>query len=274
MSREFKITAWLCAFVLLCATLLLVGARADEWNKKTKLTFAEPVEVPGAVLPAGSYVFKLMDSTANRNIVQIWNEDETKLLATIIAIPNERLQPTDKTVITFTERPSGSPEALQAWFYPGDSFGWEFAYPKARAAEIAKANNQSVLAVDSTSSDVTSLKSARVSKVTPEGQEGEANAAGSQPQSTSASPPPTTTFGTATTTTQPNYAESERQQRENQRSQTTAAGTDTTSQAGTTNRSQQENLPKTASPLELIGLVGFLSLSVALALHITRRHIA
>lgn len=269
MSREFKITVRLCALALLCTTMVVVGTRADEWNKKTNVTFAEPVEVPGAVLPTGSYAFKLMDSTAQRNIVQIWNQNETKLLATIIAIPNERLQPSDKTVMTFTERPSGSPEALQAWFYPGDNFGWEFAYPKARASEIAKANNQPVLAVDSTSNDITSLKSARVSKVTPDGQE--TNAAAQQQPPTAASPPPTSSA--TTTTSEPNYAAAERQRREGQRPQTGAAGTEATSQTGTTNRPQQGSLPKTASPLELIGLIGFLSLSLALALHIARRHL-
>jgi hypothetical protein len=109
------------------------------------------VEIPGvhlvgwAVLPAGTYVFKILDSQSDRHIVQIFNADETMIYATILAIPNYRLKATDKTVVTFTERPAGEPEALRAWFYPGRNWGEEFVYPKARAVVLAKASNTPVL---------------------------------------------------------------------------------------------------------------------------------
>jgi hypothetical protein len=97
------------------------------------------------VLPAGTYVFKILDSQSDRHIVQIFNKDETTIYATILAIPNYRLTATDKTVITFTERPAGQPEALRAWFYPGRNFGEEFVYPKAQAMALAKNTNTPVL---------------------------------------------------------------------------------------------------------------------------------
>ena len=136
--------------VLVGLTLsLLVGAflnpaRADQWNKKTILTFSQPIEVPGKVLPAGTYTFKLLDSMSYRHIVQIWNEDGTQLITTILAIPNYRLEPTEDTVIKFRERPGDSPEALRAWFYPGDNFGQEFVYPKTRAIQLAQQSNEIV----------------------------------------------------------------------------------------------------------------------------------
>ena len=108
------------------------------------MTFSGPVEIPGVhltgygVLPAGTYVFKLLDSQSDRHIVQIFSQDEKTVYATILAIPNYRLKATDKTVITFSERPAGEPEALRAWFYPGKNWGDEFVYPKARAMEMAK----------------------------------------------------------------------------------------------------------------------------------------
>jgi len=126
-------------------------AKADEWNRKTVMTFSEPVEIPGVhlkgwgVLPAGTYVFKILDSQSDRHIVQIFNQDETQCYATILAIPNYRLHATDKTVITFRERPAGEPEALRAWFYPGRNWGEEFVYPKARAVELAKTTKTPVL---------------------------------------------------------------------------------------------------------------------------------
>jgi hypothetical protein len=109
------------------------------------------VEIPGVhlagwgVLPAGTYVFKILDSQSDRHIVQIFNKEETTIYATILAIPNYRLKATDKTVITFRERPAGEPEALRAWFYPGRNWGEEFVYPKAKAIALAKATNTAVL---------------------------------------------------------------------------------------------------------------------------------
>jgi hypothetical protein len=126
-------------------------ARADDWNRKTVITFSGPVEIPGVhlagwgVLPAGTYVFKILDSQSDRHIVQIFNKDETQIYATILAIPNYRLQATDKTVITFRERPAGQPEALRAWFYPGRNWGEEFVYPKAKAMVLAKTEKTPVL---------------------------------------------------------------------------------------------------------------------------------
>jgi hypothetical protein len=97
------------------------------------------------VLPAGTYVFKILDSKSDRHIVQIFSKDELTVYATILAIPNYRLQATDKTTITFRERPAGQPEALRGWFYPGRNWGEEFVYPKARAMELAKSENTPVL---------------------------------------------------------------------------------------------------------------------------------
>ena len=132
---------------LSCALLFAtIPASADEWNKKTVVTFNRPVELPGIVLPAGKYVFKLLDSPSDRHIVQVFNEDETKLLTTILAIPNYRLEPTSETVMRFGERPEGAPDTLRAWFYPGNTFGQEFVYPKARATMLAQETKVPVLA--------------------------------------------------------------------------------------------------------------------------------
>jgi len=135
----------------LTGTMLAPRARADDWNRKTVITFSGPVDTPGvhlagwSVLPAGTYVFKILDSESDRHIVQIFNKDETVVYATIVAVPNYRLKATNKTVITFRERPAGTPEALRAWFYPGMNWGEEFVYPKAKAMELAKAANTPVL---------------------------------------------------------------------------------------------------------------------------------
>jgi LPXTG-motif cell wall-anchored protein len=128
-------------------------ARADDYDKKTTITFSAPVAIPPvhlqgfAVLPAGTYVFKLLNSSSNRHIVQIFNADQTKIFATVLAIANYRLTPTDKTVITFNEGVRDRPEAIRAWFYPGANWGEEFVYPKTQAVELAKITKVPVLAV-------------------------------------------------------------------------------------------------------------------------------
>ena len=140
------IGATLCCLIMMGAGLT-PGLFADQWDKKTVVTFSAPVEIPGKALPAGTYVFKLLDSSSNRNIVQVWDKDEKHLLATMLAIPDYRLKPADKPVIRFEERPSGTPEAIKAWFYPGDQYGQQFVYPHDRAVELAKRTNQNVLSM-------------------------------------------------------------------------------------------------------------------------------
>jgi hypothetical protein len=102
------------------------------------------VEVPGQVLSPGTYVFKLMESQSDRSIVQVFNKNENHLYGTFLTIPDYRLTPRGKSVITFEERAAGSPEAVKAWFYPGENYGHDFVYPKVKAVELAKANNQPV----------------------------------------------------------------------------------------------------------------------------------
>ena len=107
------------AILILLAGLGALGgmvprASADEWDQKTIFTFSGPVEIPGQVLSAGTYVFKLADSSSDRNIVQVYNKDEKHLYGTFLSIPDQRLRPTGKPIITFDERAAGSPEAVRA----------------------------------------------------------------------------------------------------------------------------------------------------------------
>jgi hypothetical protein len=160
--------------ILAMASIGLLGAAfapnaaADDWNKKTVLTVSEPIQVPNQVLPAGTYVMKLLSSPSDRHIVQIFNADETHLYTTILAIPNYRIQPTGKTVFTFWETPPGQAKALRAWFYPGDNFGQEFAYPKSAAAQIATVAREQVPTTEVT--QAAELPQAEVTQTQPEPQ--------------------------------------------------------------------------------------------------------
>ena len=191
-------------------------------------------------MPAGTYVFKILDSASDRHIVQIFNKDETVVYATILAIPNYRLRATDKTVMTFREVPPGQPEVLRAWFYPGHNWGEEFVYPKAKALELAKVTNAPVLytaaeitpevAAPITSPDepvVVALKQAPVLAVKPTGED-------VQIAEVVTAPPAEVLVAT-------NAAPVE--------------------------------LPKTASPMPLIGLFGLLALGAAFSLKFVRTRV-
>jgi hypothetical protein len=222
---RFKIVAVsFCLFLV--AVAFLPSAKADEWNKKTTVTFSGPVEVPGVgaqTLPAGTYMFKLLDSSSDRNIVQIFNEDGTHVFTTILAIPNYRLKPTDKTVMTFRERAEGQPEAIRAWFYPGAQWGQEFVYPKEQAVALAKVTNEPVLATTEEPTEAAALKDVPVEAVTPTGEE--------VPLTQAVEAPPVET-ASAATTAEP--------------------------------AADSAPMPKTASNIPLLALIGLLSLGAGL----------
>jgi hypothetical protein len=168
--KSHKLHIVMFCLVALAVLLVSSNANAGTWNKATKLTFTQPVEVSGTVLPSGTYWFQLMGSSSNRNIVQIWNADRSQLITTILAIPNYRMQPTGDTVIKFSERPTGTPEAIKAWFYPGDNFGQEFVYPKTEATQLAQNENEPVLSVRD-EQPAAALETAPVKAVEPSGEE-------------------------------------------------------------------------------------------------------
>jgi hypothetical protein len=209
----------------LLALVAIPSLRAQSrfvWNQKTIMTFSQPVEIPGGqVLPAGTYVFKLLDSPSNRNIVQILDEKETHTYATVLAISNDRLHSAENTVVNFEERPSGSPQAIKVWFHPGGSDGHEFVYPKARAVELAKMVNEPVPSIETlpTEESVVALEKAPVKVEEPSGEE----------------LPVSKAFPSTT---------------------------------------EAVSLPKTASSVPLVGLIGLLSLTVAFTLLIVTKKIS
>jgi len=138
---------------LIIASVLFfeVAAHADEWDLTTKLTFSEPIQIPGKVLPAGTYLFKLAN-TNDRHMVQVFNSNGMVLYATLMAIPTERPNPSGESVITFAEQGAGKPDALLKWFYPGRTTGNEFIYPKQEEKQLAQDKQQTIFATDAAQS--------------------------------------------------------------------------------------------------------------------------
>jgi outer membrane biosynthesis protein TonB len=138
--KNFKLHAAVFTVGLMSFVYLAAPAVADEWDKMTTFHFNAPVEVPGHVLTPGTYVFKLADLTADRNVVQVFSQDRRgmdHIITTTITVPAYRMYPAGKTILTFQERRSDSPEAVDKWFYPGDNYGFQFVYPKSETLEAA-----------------------------------------------------------------------------------------------------------------------------------------
>jgi len=260
------------AATLSLASLVLVpSAMADQWNKKTYITVNEAIQVPGKTLQPGRYVMRLLDSPSNRHIVQIFNEREDQLQTTVLAIPNYRLQPTGKTEFQWWETPAGQPRALRAWFYPGDNFGQEFAYPKSEAMAIAASTNNQVPV--SYAENQADLATARVGTVDRAGTEMEldrqtySRADGAQTNQQAAAP---ATEQAAVATEQPATERPRTEIAQNRATPQDNQGA-ISDQGSSANMNQGRTLPRTASPVPMAGIAGLLALGASLAVRAMNR---
>jgi hypothetical protein len=142
--NTYKVVAIIFCCVLSCA-VFLPAARADQWDQRTRMTFSRPIEIPGSVLPAGTYWFVLLSSDSDRDVVQVFSEDWSHLYATLQTIPVDRQQTKGETEIRLAERPYGQPEALLEWYYPGLLAGHEFLYSGQQNRQLARAIQQDVM---------------------------------------------------------------------------------------------------------------------------------
>ena len=131
--------------IIAFALFFELAAHADEYDQTTTITFNEPIQIPGQVLPAGTYLFKLANSDSTRNIVQVFNADRTVLYATLQTIATERQEPTGHTAVALAEQGAGQPDVLLKWFYPGRETGNEFLYPKQKERELAQDKQQTIV---------------------------------------------------------------------------------------------------------------------------------
>ena len=260
MIRNFK--AFAAASCLGVATLAVSQfAMADQWNKKTILTVNEPIQVPGKVLQPGKYVMKLLDSPSNRHIVQIFNEREDQLQTTILAIPNYRLQPTGSTEFQWWEVPAGQPRALRAWFYPGDNFGQEFAYPKTAAVQIATVNQANV--PTTYAENEAELSTARVGTVDRAGTEMELDRQTYSRQEQAAAPAPVQPEAPAQR--EETVIAQNRATPQQEMAPATQPADQGAMDRGADTGAGRDRLPETATLFPLFGLAGFAALGASVA---------
>jgi hypothetical protein len=307
--KRAKLIATACFTAMMAVWTFDAAAQDFNTNERTFLTFSSTVELPGVTLQPGTYLFRLADSSSNRHIVQVLSQDEKQVHATILAVPSERLEVTGENVVTFRESAEGTTPAVQYWYYPGDRIGHEFVYPKDQALRIAARTGQNVLSTegDVTSSEArvsSTSPTGETSEWNREGaatREGAAAAQASEVQGTTGVSQPS-----PQTPAQPEQAQPEPNETVNPQSETpdpvepetapaepavpeapattgTAASaqtaqTDERGHSGVRSESQAvgtsgqaSELPRTASPLPLSGLIGLLSLGGALVARRVRR---
>jgi hypothetical protein len=114
---------------LIALALAVPATRASEWNEATKFTFSQPVQVPGQVLPAGTYWFETVQTpTDANNVVVIYNADRSQAEATVLTQATYRTHGISKARVTLGEQSGNKPPELMAWFYPGRTYGHAFVY--------------------------------------------------------------------------------------------------------------------------------------------------
>lgn len=259
MTLTKQVVASACSLVL--CTLLVATVQAQGLpNQKTYFTFSQAIELPGGVtLPAGKYTFKLADTSGSRNVVQVFSEDESKILAMFMTVSASRLEPAEDSVVTFAEAPASVPQPVRFWYYPGRTIGHEFVYPMSQARRIAQLTKTRVLGTDAKISDSQSAEQAKVQQVEPSGVAAEFDPNASR-SAAAGRPAPRTAPAEAT--------RAEAQPPVQERRESTPRGT--SGQAPESQNARRE-LPATAGFDPLIGLIGLISLGGFVAMRLRVR---
>ena len=241
-----------------CAAAILTmvsgtPAQAQTMDSRTEFTFNQPVEMPGVTLPPGTYIFRFADSSSSRSVMQVQAKDASnKQYGFFLTISAQRPRASNEAELRFLETPAGQPAAVKTWWYPGNTIGREFIYPKSQARRLAQATNQTVLTTQAESVTTDQMKSADLAYVNASGQE--TPLTDEQLVAVAANTPPV--GATAT---------------ESSRSTSDAAVSRAPVEERTTARaSTRTRLPKTSTSLPLMGLAGLVSLLGAATIRFRR----
>jgi hypothetical protein len=293
MKRVMTIATAGVAAVLLTLSMS-VSAQDFNTHERTFLTFSAPVEMPGVTLQAGTYVFKLADSPS-RNVVQVFDKDEKNVMGQWLFVQAQRPEVTGETVITFKERAENTTPAVQFWYYPGEKIGKEFIYPKDQALKIAARTGATVKTEEGevtapgvnastapstgvvNGSGISSSDSGYANSTSAEAQVAVSEAAPSTSSDVSAqttssgTPRNVAANGTSGRYEPPLSSGSDREAVGTSGADQSASASDSNVRQESTTAYNNSELPRTASPLPLSGLLGFLSLAGAAGLRRIRR---
>jgi hypothetical protein len=258
-TRIFGLACAVAVFVCLTAA----PVSAQPLDKRTLFTFSGPVTLPGVTLPAGQYLFRLADPNSSSKVVQVLNADGTKPYGLFFTIPAERLEAPSTPEVRFMETASGTPAAIKTWWYPGERRGYEFIFPREQARRLATAASQPVLTTDAQTTTTEQTNTAELSRVGSSGQETDVNASAAP---SAAAPIGTTQEGQIASSSISIPTPSIPTVGSAPVTQTASSQTPVT-QSGSSTRTQ---LPRTASQLPLIAMVGTVTLLSAASLRYWR----
>ena len=248
------------AAVFVC--LMAAPVSAQPVDKRTLFTFSGPVALPGVTLPAGQYLFRLADPTSNPRIVQVLNADGKKPFGLFFTIPAERLEAPSTPEVRFMETASGNPAAIRTWWYPGERSGYEFIFPKEQARRLAMAASQPVLTTQAQTTTTEQTNTPELSRMGSSGQETSVNASAAP---TAAAPTGTTQEGqiassslSIVTPSIPTIANA-------------TATTQTSSSETAAAPARRTQLPRTASYVPQLAMLGTVTLFSAASLRYLRR---
>jgi hypothetical protein len=240
LSKRLMTSALAAAAIFTTLSAVPARAQGGPMDARTEFTFSRPVELPGVTLPPGTYVFRFADATTGRKVMQVLAKDASnKTYGLFLTITAQRPRPSDEAELRFLETPAGAPAAVKTWWYPGNSIGREFIYPKSQARRLAQATNTTVLTTQAETVTDEQMKTADLAYVSPTGQE----TAVTDDQLVAAAANTAPVGGSASASTTYDKAPVEVGQ--------------SASNANTTGRTR---LPRTSTFLPLIGLLGFGSL--------------
>jgi len=278
MKRFSLLRLGILASALVC--LAPFAAKADDYDKKTIIKINTATEVPGITLQPGTYVIKLLNSQSNRHIVEVMNERMDHLYAHTFAVAAERLEPKGKTTLTFYEAAGDRPIALRKWFWPGDTIGQEFIYPKAQAARISALTKQKVaegslptLAESGQSTVPDNLKASETTTIAVESSAARESTKETDTSVTAAvaaepakSPEPEVSVIAQNVPPPPPAQREEVRQPE-----PAAPAIPSSPRESASVDTSAKTLPQTASNLPLIGMIGGVSLALAALIRVLRR---
>jgi hypothetical protein len=151
--------------------LVAAVATAETFEKRTVFTFNRPISLPGVTLPAGDYLFRIVDTTTSRKVIQVLSGDGKTPYAMLHSIPDIRVEVSENPEVRFMETAKGTPSAVKTWWYPGERIGYEFIYPKEQARRLAEFVAEPVLTTRAETTKPEEVKTADLERLAPTGEE-------------------------------------------------------------------------------------------------------
>jgi hypothetical protein len=174
-TKRISSSPWCTVAVVALVLFITASASAQLSDERVYFTFSGPVELPGVALAPGKYMFRLVDSTATRNVMQVTSADGRQPYGIFFTIPAERLTPAPEPEVRFMEAPAGALLPIKTWWNVGEITGHEFIYPKEQARRLAKNTKTPVLTTQAETKTTEQTNTHNLTRLSSDGQETKVN---------------------------------------------------------------------------------------------------